>query len=60
MGARRAQARFFGRGDSAFCKILDLSNTLKAKIRAERVAPGKYYPPTEALIAEMRRARGGG
>ena len=36
----------------------DAENYIKAKIRAEGVAPGKYYPPTEVLIAEMRRERG--
>ena len=31
---------------------------VKEKIRAERVCPGKYYPPTPELIAEMHRTRG--
>ena len=33
-------------------------NYVKEKIRAERVIPGKYYPPTPELIAEMHRVKG--
>lgn len=36
----------------------DAENYIKSKVRAEGVPPGKYYPPTDALIAEMRQARG--
>ena len=32
-------------------------NYVKEKIRAERVIPGKYYPPTAELIAEMHRVK---
>lgn len=35
----------------------DAENYVKEKIRAERVVPGTYYPPTDELIAEMHRAR---
>ena len=33
-------------------------NYAKEKIRAEGVTPGKYYPPTTELIAEMYRVQG--
>ena len=33
-------------------------NYIKDKVRAEGVPPGKYYPPTDELIAEMHRVRG--
>ncbi len=36
----------------------DAENYVKEKTLAERVAPGKYYPPTDELIAEMRRVKG--
>ncbi len=36
----------------------DAENYVKEKIRAEGVAPGRYYPPTAETIAEMHRVRG--
>lgn len=33
-------------------------NYVKEKVRAEGVIPGKYYPPTAELIAEMHRIKG--
>ncbi len=36
----------------------DAENYIKQKVRAEGVAPGKYYPPTDDLIAEMHRVSG--
>ena len=36
----------------------DAENYVKEKIRAEGVAPGRYYPPTDETIAEMHRVRG--
>ena len=33
-------------------------NYVKEKVRAEGVIPGKYYPPTAELIAEMHRVKG--
>ena len=36
----------------------DAENYVKEKVRAEGVAPGKYYPPTAALIQEMHRVTG--
>jgi regulator of RNase E activity RraA len=35
-------------------------NYIKEKIRAEKVAPGKYYPPTEAMVAEWRKSKARG
>ena len=35
----------------------DAENYVKEKIRAERVVPGTYYPPTDELIAEMHRVK---
>ena len=32
-------------------------NYIKEKVRAENVAPGKYYPPTEPLIQEWRKVQ---
>ena len=32
-------------------------NYIKEKIRAERVPPGKYYPPTEEMVQEYLRVR---
>ena len=37
-------------------------NYIKEKVRAEGVAPGKYYPPNDVLMAEwatVRKERGG-
>ncbi|MBI4312780.1 MAG: hypothetical protein HY681_13515 [Chloroflexi bacterium] len=33
---------------------------VKGKILAEKVSPGRYYPPTEATIKEMRAQKGRG
>lgn len=33
-------------------------NYVKEKIRAEGAVPGRYYPPTAELIAEMHRVKG--
>ena len=30
-------------------------NLVKEKIKAEKVVPGKYYPPTQETIEEWRR-----
>jgi len=35
----------------------DVENYIKEKIRAENVAPGKYYPPTEESFEEWRRVK---
>jgi hypothetical protein len=32
-------------------------NYVKEKIRAENVAPGRYYPPTEAMKDEWLRVK---
>ena len=37
----------------------DAENYIKEKVKAEGVPPGKYYPPTDELIAEMHRVKGG-
>ncbi len=36
----------------------DAENYIKEKVRAERVVPGRYYPPTQELIDEMHRVKG--
>ena len=36
----------------------DAENYVKQKIRSEGVSPGRYYPPTAELIAEMHRVTG--
>ncbi len=36
----------------------DAENYIKEKVKAEGVPPGKYYPPTDELIAEMHRVKG--
>ena len=38
----------------------DAENYIKEKVRAERVSPGKYYPPTPELIAAMHRRKESG
>ena len=36
----------------------EAENYVKQKIRSEGVSPGRYYPPTAELIAEMHRVKG--
>ena len=35
-----------------------VENYIKEKVRAEKVVPGKYYPPTDEMIQEWRRVKG--
>ena len=35
----------------------EVENYVKEKIRAESVAPGKYYPPTESMHEEWATAK---
>ena len=35
----------------------EVENYVKEKIKAESVAPGKYYPPSEESYAEWRKIK---
>ena len=35
-----------------------IENYIKEKVRAEKVAPGKYYPPTDEMVQEWRQVKG--
>ena len=35
-----------------------VENYITEKVRAEKVVPGKYYPPTDEMVREWRQVKG--